>query len=693
MLQRAALVLALLLSSLLAHGQDAPDARATPPSGPELLVQRALLEEAHAELWAAEGRPARRALAEALTSAADGAEPRSPMRYAALEAALDAATESDAPALAFAILDRLVAHWRVDAVALELHVLERLAEHVFAEQARAYLLRALATLEVWRDAEQLTAGSRLVEVIADLVEEHGWDLEKARFERAREQLAARSALTALRARVAANPEDRALAHELGWELCFSLGRFDEGLALLVDDADAELAALARLEAEGAADWGAVGVRWEVWGQARTESGAGMTLGAHVQRHAADCYRRALEVEEAAPTRQALERIEEDRLRLDAVLAFTGAGAGRYARPAAASPKLQRKLDAAVDWLLAHQAPNGAWNAERFGDVCGHKKCDGGGSEKHTVGTTSLAVLALLSVDTRAEAGEVDGAIARGVTWLLAQQDPRTGGIGSSTNFEFLYGHAVATQALCVAARIQPQPALREACERAVAFVLAARNPHHGWRYAYPPNGECDTSVTGWMLDALSAARAIGIGVGSADFQAALKGASLWNLNMTDVGTGRTGYLEMGGLSSRIAGVNEQYPANMSEGMTGIGLKIDRAAGRGDDDGLVRKRVELIEDSITGMRLHPKRGIDQYGVLQMLEGLFQTVEADSKSWRRAATATEELYGDLFETRGHAEGSCAPRGPWGFSGGRVYATSMAVLALTVPTRLTVSGKPWE
>src|SRR6185503_5787382 len=57
--------------------------------------------------------------------------------------------------------------------------------------------------------------------------------------------------------------------------------------------------------------------------------------------------------------------------------------------------LETSLQYALQWLKRHQHAEGLWSARSFGQLCEGDGCGGGGADEHDVGTTALAVLAIL----------------------------------------------------------------------------------------------------------------------------------------------------------------------------------------------------------------------------------------------------------------------------------------------------------
>jgi hypothetical protein len=133
------------------------------------------------------------------------------------------------------------------------------------------------------------------------------------------------------------------------------------------------------------------------------------------------------------------------------------------------------------------------------------------------GVVALAVLAFLAHGEDPQAGPYAQPIARGLDFLLRQQDPATGYIGTS-----MYHHGFATLALAEAYGMVREPRVGPALDRAVKLLLAAQatNRYGGWRYS-PDASDADTTVSGACLVALFAARNAGLPIPEQAFRRAL----------------------------------------------------------------------------------------------------------------------------------------------------------------------------
>lgn len=347
-----------------------------------------------------------------------------------------------------------------------------------------------------------------------------------------------------------------------------------------------------------------------------------------------------------------------------VCACSGPGIESDPRPqpaaamAATSPddteELARAVARARAWLVADQAPDGTWGEARdgFSDT----------------GLSALATLALL----RASDGDVETerAVSRGARALLEAQDLDTGRIGPAVGHAFHYGHAIATLALCELRRASGDPELEVPTAAAVRYALAARNPYGAWRYDFPPNGSSDTSVTGWMLEALTAARSVGLDVDRAAFEGGLD----WIDEVTEPESGRVGYDTRGSSSSRIDRVNDHISREGAEGMTAVGLASRALLGQDSErEPIMLAHAELI-------RANPPEwdpaGVDMYYWYHGTRAMRAMGGRWWSAWRRSVVETLLA---AQEPEGPHAGSWEPNAVWSYVGGRTYTTAVALLTL--------------
>lgn len=348
----------------------------------------------------------------------------------------------------------------------------------------------------------------------------------------------------------------------------------------------------------------------------------------------------------------------------------------------AGGKAHRPIQNGLDWLAAHQDESGRWDCDEFfkHDPV-NDRTDGPGLAVNDVGVTGLALLAFLGDGHSLTRGPYQHVVERGVEWIIAQQDEATGLIGDQNGFTFLYDHAIATLALCEVNVIDESRLAADRAQKAVDYILRARNPYRVWRYSVPPDGSNDTSVTGWMILALTSARDGGLEVPNEPFDAALD----WFDRMTDPDTGRVGYTERGTPSSRVHGVNEHHPTEHGEALTAMALLCRIFLGQdpsGDDDiaRQMRQHANLVSNTL------PRWSDDGLtnDMYYWYFGSYAMWQMGGDHWKAWERSMKEAILDSQRTGGSAEGSWDPNGPWGYAGGRVYSTALMVLCLEVDYR---------
>ena len=370
--------------------------------------------------------------------------------------------------------------------------------------------------------------------------------------------------------------------------------------------------------------------------------------------------------------------------LDSLASHTnvGLGGGPPARYRGRGPKGGRRggipgqpnVEAALHWLRDHQDVDGRWDCDGFmkHDVAG-AACDGAGNPLHDVGVTGLALLAFLGDGTTLRAGPYRENVRSGVEWLRSQQNPDTGCLGSLSSQQSIYDHAIATLALCEAQGLSRYRTLKPTAQQAIDYLGAHRNPYGAWRYQ-PRSGDNDMSVTGWALMALVAAHEFGLTVDPralADIDAYIDG-------MTDE-SGRVGYAQRGGASSRHAGRHElAFPADRNECMTGVGL-LCKALLEHDPrrDPLMQRQLQVL------MRKKPVWLVDAKGssidFYAWYYGSYAVYQAGEPHWSEWSRALTDAVVKRQRTDANYKGSWDPVDAWGEDGGRVYATAILALSL--------------
>ena len=347
---------------------------------------------------------------------------------------------------------------------------------------------------------------------------------------------------------------------------------------------------------------------------------------------------------------------------------------------AAGKGIEQALRDGLEWLKNHQSPDGSWDCDGFSANCGKigsNTCDGPGHAQHDVGTTALALLAFLGEGNTTTEGMYKEVVAQGIKWLRDQQDPDSGLIGEKSSHEFLYNHSLAALAICEAYYASKSPLLKKTAQDSINYIQRARNPYGAWRYDVPPIGDNDTSVTGWMVFALAAAKDADLEVDMGAFDGALS----WVEEVTDTQTGRVGYDSFGSLSSRTV-ANEHFPREKGEAMTAVGMlcRIFIANVKGEDFtqmDLLDKHAELLK------RTPPEWDPDGFGcdMYYWYYGTYAMFQMGGAHWRAWEGAMQKAVVESQRKDGDEKGSWDPIGPWGYAGGRVYSTAIMTLSIEV------------
>ncbi len=310
-----------------------------------------------------------------------------------------------------------------------------------------------------------------------------------------------------------------------------------------------------------------------------------------------------------------------------------------------------------------------------------------------VGVSALAFRALLHSRLPDPAVQTARALARAASWLLARQDADDGQLGAGaavrrfdpiTGKPYLliempakanYSHAMATLALAEASSRWNSVAMRDAAQHGLEFIERSRNPYLAWRYAYPPDGDNDVSVTGWMLQALGAGAAAGLAI---DDSALRDGLGFLD-QMTDPSNYRTGYHEKGSLSGRQPDDVDKWPSDQSEAMTAMALIARQIGGRRPaTDPMINGGLQLPMAKLPVW--DEAAGSVDFCYWHLGTRALQSIGGRSaESWRRSL---ENAVVSHQRSSGCERGSWDPQvDPWGDDGGRVYATALNALTLEI------------
>ena len=340
---------------------------------------------------------------------------------------------------------------------------------------------------------------------------------------------------------------------------------------------------------------------------------------------------------------------------------TGLGAGRGHRQATSgvaggTGKAFQAVAGGLNWLARHQLPDGTWRCNQFPGGC---TCTQKGAGDYVVGATALGVLPFLAANvTGEEPHQYRDTVRKGIAALARLQDPQTGAIQSGDGTGLIYGHSLATIALCEAFAMTGSGALHDRAQAAIMYMEYAQDPQKGgWRYT--PRSDSDTSVTGWALMALHSGQMAGLSVNKRAFDEARR-------YLQSVSSGP--YHHLYGYTSG---------TDVRPSMTAAGLLCMQYLGEpGNGPMMAEGRRYLLEH---------RPGVEErnlYYIYYAAQVMHNTLGPDWDQWNRA------MRKDFIESQ-KREGCEA--GSWDLtttgdmhirsSGGRLVGTSLAVLSMEV------------
>lgn len=311
--------------------------------------------------------------------------------------------------------------------------------------------------------------------------------------------------------------------------------------------------------------------------------------------------------------------------------------------------MQQRIDAAIvkalKALARDQSPSGAWlNRE---DV-------------ESTAMTGLAVMAFMAAGHVPGEGPYGDRLEKAVSWVIQQQRPN-GMLVGRTSQGPMYSHGICTLMLAEVMGMLDDPLesrCRKALEQAIKLTLDAQNVSKpakydgGWRYQITST-DSDLSVTGWQLLSLRAAKNVGCDVPAANIDRAVRYVKSCSVRGND-------------------GFGYQVGTGASPTRTGTGILALEVCGEhrcaesmGGADYLVR--TPLRED----------QPFFYYGAYYCTVGLFKI---GGPHWEHSRDPMFQTLLRLQNFDGHW-----PLARMGESrAGRVYSTSMSVLALAVEYR---------
>ena len=318
--------------------------------------------------------------------------------------------------------------------------------------------------------------------------------------------------------------------------------------------------------------------------------------------------------------------------------------------AQAQPIGDRAVDAsiarALEFLATQQSEVGAWRTDSWGE---------------STAITSLAVMSYLAAGHVPGEGPYGERINQGVRWVVQQQQANGMLVHARRSHGPMYSHGICTLMLAEVCGMMDEadaPMVRRALERAVRLILesqaVSKNARHegGWRYQ-TNSRDSDLSVTGWQVLALRAAKDIGCDVPAESIDAAIAYVKKC--------AGR-----------KNAGFGYQPGNGPTPTLTGTGITCLEVCGAHHSAEALGGAEWLAQNP-----LRDRSSYFYYGVYYTGVGMFKI------GGEIADLNHEHLVGLLLPMQDD-DGGWTPKSGSERQAGRIYATTLSVLALAVEYR---------
>lgn len=321
-------------------------------------------------------------------------------------------------------------------------------------------------------------------------------------------------------------------------------------------------------------------------------------------------------------------------------------------------KTEAAVAAALDWLAAHQHPDGRWRAQDHGAgqermVLGHNRY-GAGRQADT-GITGLALLSFLGAGETHYEGPHRVQIQRGLEFLLGAQAADGNLAGNAELFAAMYCHGMAFLAVSEAYAMTGDERLRPCVSRAQQFTLATQiRGDGGWRYQ-SGDQHGDTSQLGWQLMALRSAEHAGIPLPIASRDGMTR-------FLTSVAAGPSG-----GLASYRPGTRPS--PTMTAEATACWIFLD-----------IPPRADALREAAQYLLRSPP-GPSERNFYYWYYGTLALFHLQDDAWRTWNEALQTQLLSLQRSEGELAGSWDADTVWGGYGGRVYTTAMGALSLEI------------
>lgn len=314
----------------------------------------------------------------------------------------------------------------------------------------------------------------------------------------------------------------------------------------------------------------------------------------------------------------------------------------------------RSVDRAIAFLIKNQKPDGAIY-----------------DKGHATTMTSLSIMAMAGVGIQPVDPTPEGrAMSQALAYVLHDDRVDEKGYFGQADGSRMYGHGITTLMLTemmgMGVSSEQDKLIHERCQKAIDIILSSQKEpkathfQGGWRYE-PASRDADLSVTVWQVMALRSAKNDGLKVPKQAIDDAVA------------------YLQRSYVSRLDRnGLPDQKPSGFSYEpqrnhatftMTAAGLLAMQVCGKYESE-----QVQGASDWLLAKPLNWKERYASYGIYYYAQGMYQ-------SGGEYAETAEKNVRDLLIKEQAGDGSWTSGDNGEQHVGKVYATSMAVLSLSV------------
>ena len=331
----------------------------------------------------------------------------------------------------------------------------------------------------------------------------------------------------------------------------------------------------------------------------------------------------------------------------------------------------------LQYLAAHQRDDGSWPLDAYWEGIEGCDCNSDANKdivKSDVAGTAFGVLPFLGAGVNHKTAPRDPpelaaykqTVFKALVFLAKRQTVSKEASKDGTLDGNMYAHALGTIALCEGFGLSGDERLKVPAQRAIKHIIQAQHKEGGWRYQ--PNQPGDMSAVGWQFLAIRSGQLAGLMIEKDPLVRASRFVDSCAAGPPEARKSRYAYMPP----------SEENPKpQATPSLTAAGLLTRQYLGwRKEMPDLVAGVRYLMEN------LPPESGTSLgpiYYYYYATQVLHHMEGGEFDLWNH------RMREHLIRTQirqGHKAGSWDPQGTdWGKQGGRLYATSMALLTLEV------------